>query len=84
MPVIATDSGRYDRAEDVVGLWLGLVSMAIVWGILQNQSADEAQWGSTWSRFELPVLIATVVIGFIVLAWLLFSESPKDRKNKKP
>lgn len=28
--------------------------------------------------------VAGVVIGFIVLAWLLFSENPKDKRNKKP
>ena len=28
--------------------------------------------------------VAGVVIGFIVLVWLLFSESPKDKKNNKP
>jgi hypothetical protein len=27
--------------------------------------------------------VAGVVIGFIVLAWLLFSENPKDKRNKK-
>ncbi len=25
-----------------------------------------------------------VAIGFIVLGWLLFSENPKENKNKKP
>jgi hypothetical protein len=28
--------------------------------------------------------ITGVAIGFIVLAWLLFSEGPKDRNKKKP
>jgi hypothetical protein len=28
--------------------------------------------------------IAGVAIGFIVLAWLLFSEKPSDKKKKKP
>jgi hypothetical protein len=28
--------------------------------------------------------VAGVAIGFVVLAWLLFSESPKDKKKKKP
>ena len=27
--------------------------------------------------------VTGVVIGFIVLVWLLFSEGPKDKKNKK-
>jgi len=28
--------------------------------------------------------VAGVVIGFIVLAWLLFSEGPKGKKKGKP
>ena len=28
--------------------------------------------------------VTGVVIGFIVLAWLLFSDQPRDKKNKKP
>jgi hypothetical protein len=28
--------------------------------------------------------VAGVVIGFIVLAWLLFSENPKDKNKRKP
>ena len=34
VPVVATSSGRYDRAEDLVGLLLGIVLMiltAILW-----------------------------------------------------
>lgn len=27
--------------------------------------------------------VTGVAIGFIVLAWLLFAEQPKDKKNKK-
>ena len=28
--------------------------------------------------------ITGVAIGFIVLAWLLFAETPKNKNNKKP
>ncbi len=28
--------------------------------------------------------ITGVLIGFIVLAWLLFAEAPKDKNKKKP
>lgn len=66
VPAVATDSGRYDRAEDVAGLWLGLIAMSIVWTILRTQSAEVAQWGSNWSRLELPLLIATVAIGYMI------------------
>ena len=28
--------------------------------------------------------VTSVAIGFIVLGWLLFSDNPSDKKNKKP
>ena len=36
MTVVATDSGRYDRPEDIVGLFAGLASMIVAWGIFQQ------------------------------------------------
>jgi hypothetical protein len=30
------------------------------------------------------IAISGVAVGFIVLAWLLFSENPRGKKNKKP
>ena len=69
VPAIATASGRYDRAEDIVGLWVGGVAMAIVWGLLQLQDSGDAQWGTTWNRFELPLLLVTLVLGFVVGAF---------------
>ena len=29
VPVVATASGRYDRAEDLIGLWLGVLFMVV-------------------------------------------------------
>ena len=66
VPMVATSSGRYDRAEDVAGLWVGVISMAVAWFLLRAQGSAEADWGTVWSRFELPILIGCVVIGFIV------------------
>ena len=70
VPALATASGRYDRAEDIAGLWLGTIAMVIAWFFMQSQSAEVADWGSSWSRLELPVLIAAIVIGFVVGAVL--------------
>lgn len=66
VPALATDSGRYDRSEDVFGLWVGLFCMVVAWFLLRSQGAEEAHWGSTWSRFELPILVLAVVAGFLV------------------
>lgn len=74
VPALATGSGRYDRAEDVFGLWTGLFSMVVAWLLLQGQGVGEAQWGSSWSRFELPILVLAVLVGFMLgsLASTLF------------
>ena len=66
VPVVATSSGRYDRAEDVAGLWVGVISMAVAWFLLRAQGGVAADWGTAWSRFELPILLGCVVVGFIV------------------
>ena len=64
VPAVASESGRYDRAEDIAGVWLSIIVMALTWVVVQTQSADTAQWGSTWTRFELPFLILAVIVGY--------------------
>ena len=64
VPVLASASGRYDRAEDIAGVWLSIIAMGLTWAVLQTQSAEAAQWGSTWARFELPILILAVIAGY--------------------
>ena len=64
VPVLASASGRYDRAEDIAGVWLSIIAMGVTWAILQGQSAEAAQWGSTWARFELPLLILAMIAGY--------------------
>ena len=66
LPVLASSSGRYDRAEDIAGIWLGLIAMTITWAVLQRESAEAAQWGSTWARYELPFLILAVIVGYAI------------------
>lgn len=65
VPVVATSSGRYDRAEDVVGLWLGLVLMALVWVLWPQPDRMTATWGLDWTRLGLPAFVAAGLIGFV-------------------
>ena len=43
VPVVATASGRYDRAEDMVGLWFGLVALSVGWWLAQG--VELSDWG---------------------------------------
>jgi putative membrane protein len=64
VPVIAAASGRYDRAEDLVGLWtavIALVCVATVW-IVEFPESDG--WDEPSRFVETLALAAAVVIGF--------------------
>ncbi len=66
LPVIATDSGRYDRAEDIAGVWLAVILMAATWFVFPRRVLEQGSWDTSWNAFELPALIAAVVLGFLV------------------
>ena len=70
VPVVATSSGRYDRPEDIVGVWLGLIALTTVWLLLPKQSAEPGSWGGLPAGLELAVLLAAVLIGFVAGAAL--------------
>ncbi len=65
VPVVATASGRYDRAEDIVGLWLGATLMVVLWMIWPVVPAALGDWGAA---FPLNYFgwIAALVGGFIL------------------
>jgi putative membrane protein len=64
VPVVAASSGRYDRAEDIVGLWVGLIAVSIVWVLFQDVWAGD--WGETVLAVNLPI-----VLGLMASGWLL-------------
>lgn len=65
VPVVAASSGRYDRAEDIVGLWTGATAMAATWLAFHWQTGADAQWGPSWGRYELPLLVSALALGFV-------------------
>ena len=64
VPVVATSSGRYDRSEDVVGLWIGVIALVVAWIAFQDSYADD--WGETKFVISLPI-----TLGIVVGGWLL-------------
>jgi putative membrane protein len=92
VPVAATCSGRYDRAEDIIGVFSGIIVMIVVWTITPNP--DTGTSGS-WSDAPVALFLAiSVIVGFIIgavigskIGWLrkLFtprSELSNSVKNK--
>lgn len=70
VPVIARSSGRYDRPEDIVGLWLALVGILSVWFLLPSRTAKTGSWDTFGPSFEIVLLVAVTVVGFIVGAFV--------------
>lgn len=69
LPVVVTTSGRYDRAEDILGLCLALLALAIAWLLFQGPSV--AGWsGAEEMQLGLGAIIGIVVAGFVVGAAL--------------
>ena len=69
VPVVVTMSGRYDRPEDIVGLWVGAIVLVVVWAFLP-QPAETGSWGGLPVWLNPALLVATVIVGFIVGAFL--------------
>ncbi len=76
VPVVATASGRYDRPEDVAGLWLAVIALVVV-GSLLPQPPEAGSWAGGSGGYNLAILAAVVVAGFVLgallaarIAWL--------------
>ncbi|MBT4866671.1 MAG: hypothetical protein HON53_16330 [Planctomycetaceae bacterium] len=65
VPVVATASGRYDRAEDVIGLWLAVIAAVTVWLLFPQQVGDAGSWGGTSLLVGVLTMIAAVAVAFV-------------------
>ena len=63
IPVVASASGRYDRAEDIVGLLFSLVCVAIGWTLFHNTTPAD---GWTSFNFGLTAILLTIFLSFII------------------
>ncbi len=70
VPVVATASGRYDRPEDIVGLFVGIVLMAVTWALLPVYAPERTgSWEGFAIPYHLPALIIAMVVGFVLGAF---------------
>lgn len=83
VPVVATQSGRYDRAEDLFGLLTGLGTLAGLW--LAFQAATPSEWTGTNYAIDWWLAILIVAAGFAVgaalasrVGWLRLLLTPRS------
>ena len=79
VPVIATVSGRYDRAEDSFGLMLGLATLAALWMIFDWQPEGGAQWGVGNPLLSVSRLVLGVAAAYILGAFVSSRVGPLRR-----
>jgi putative membrane protein len=65
VPVVATASGRYDRAEDVIGLWLAVIAAVVVWLLFPRIADDTGSWSGTSVLVGVLTMIAAVAVVFV-------------------
>jgi putative membrane protein len=71
VPLVATDSGRYDRSEDIVGLWVGAICAGAAHHLMRSSGVLVARpdWGAGSVSLELVALIGSLVVGFVAGAF---------------
>lgn len=66
VPVIARDSGRYDRAEDIAGLWGAMIVTAAMLWFWPTESTEHGSWGPDPRYLLIGRILAGMVLGFLV------------------
>ena len=67
VPVVASASDDYERAEDTFGLWLSLLLLAGAWFLFQDAGPSDDAWGARW-EIRLGLL---PVLGIVTGGWIL-------------
>lgn len=66
VPVVAAESGRYDRAEDIIGLWFALLSLSAAWVLAPLPVTEVGHWGAPHKGWHLATLVVAALVGFCV------------------
>jgi len=77
-PVVVGASARYERSEDLLGLWASALGLALVWRLVVTDASPQEQIGSTAAVASgLLLVLAVIATGFILgglvaahLGWL--------------
>lgn len=66
VPAIAVASGRYDRPEDIFGLWVGGTVMATLFLLVPNAEYGTGYWGGFSAFTKLAFMLTGLVLGFVI------------------
>ncbi|MEX0741291.1 MAG: hypothetical protein WD079_00740 [Phycisphaeraceae bacterium] len=66
VPVVAAASGRYERSEDIVGLWTGILLMFLIWAILPEPVRAAGTWDGITPGWKFFWMLIALVGGFLV------------------
>ena len=67
VPVVATASGRYDRAEDLFAFLLSLLVLGCTWAWFQGMTPSTEGWSGTPAfRLNLPMVLAILAATFFI------------------
>lgn len=90
VPVVASSSGRYDRAEDIVGLWLATITAGVMWTAFPREPAESGSWSAGSVSLGVLTVVAGVVVAFLVGAvcgsrvnWLRRLFAPKKQMQEE-
>lgn len=64
VPVVATASGRYDRAEDIVGLWCAVIGAVVIFLTLPGHTVA-GSWGGLPIWGQVVLLIIVMLLCFV-------------------
>ncbi|WP_339729278.1 hypothetical protein [uncultured Gimesia sp.] len=86
VPVLATSSGRYDRPEDIVGLWLTVITALTLWFLFPRTAGQTGDWGGMPVFIELILAALLLILAFIIgavagsrIGWLRRLFTPRQQ-----
>lgn len=86
VPVVASASGRYDRPEDMIGLWLAVIAAISIWLTLPRPTNESGDWAGMPLYVGVLAMVASVLVAFIVgavagsrIGWLRRLFTPRQQ-----
>jgi putative membrane protein len=86
VPVVASASGRYDRPEDIIGLWLAVIAAVSIWLTLPRPTNESGDWAGMPLYVGVLAMVASVLVAFIVgavagsrIGWLRRLFTPRQQ-----